>query len=235
MQTVEKQGKSTSIIISDFMKETNLKLDDFKFEVIEEGSRGFLGIIGTKPTKILFTLPDLSERIKEFTADILAKINAEYKSLNVTFKDNVYHVKIISRGDPGYLIGKEAKMLDSIQHILNQMINKQEKKQIKLKIDVDDYRIRRKDALLERTKNLAEKVKTSGKSITMEPMHAANRRIVHQFIEKNKALRTMTIGEGEMKRIAIIPTEKGNNFKPPQKKHQRRINKPRSKKTTPQK
>ena len=85
------------------------------------------------------------------------------------------------------------------------MINKQEKKQLRVIVDVEKYRERRKTALLGKVKNAAEKVKKRGKSITMEPLHAANRRIVHQFIERDKKVRTMTIGEGEFKRVVIFP------------------------------
>jgi spoIIIJ-associated protein len=204
MRTVIKEGKSTSSVISEFMQESNLKLDEFKFEVIDEGSKGILGLFGTKPTKVKIFLPDVSEKIKEFTEGILERIDADYTSVNVTFKDHTHHVDI-SSNDPGFIIGKDAKMLDSLQHLLNQMINKQEKKQLKLKVDVDGYRQRRQEALLNKVKDISEKVKQKGRSITMEPLHAANRRIVHQYVEKDKNIRTMTIGDGEFKRVVILP------------------------------
>ncbi|MDO9577266.1 MAG: RNA-binding cell elongation regulator Jag/EloR [Candidatus Cloacimonadales bacterium] len=204
MRTVIKEGKSTSAVISEFMKESNLKLDEFKFEVMEEGSKGLLGLFGAKPTKVKITLPDVTEKIKEFVEGILQRIDAKYTSITVNFKDHVYQVDIRSE-DPGFIIGKDAKMLDSLQHLLNQMINKQEKKQLKLKVDVDGYRQRRQDALLDKVKDISEKVKEHGRSITMEPLHAANRRLVHQYVEKDKNIRTMTIGDGEFKRVVILP------------------------------
>ena len=204
MRTVIKEGKSASAVISALMKESNLKLDDFKFEVIEEGSRGILGLFGTKPTKIKFFLPDVAEKIKEYAEGILQRIDAKYSNISVVFKDHVYQVDIKSE-DPGFIIGKDAKMLDCIQHLLNQMINKQEKKQLKLRIDVDGYRKRRRVALLDKVKDISEKVKQRGRSITMEPLHASNRRIVHKFVEKDKDIRTMTVGDGEFKRVVILP------------------------------
>lgn len=204
MRTVIKEGKSTSAVISAFMKESNLKLDEFKFEVIEEGSKGLLRLFGAKPTKVKITLPDVTEKIKEYVEGILQRINAHYKDIKVAFKDHAYQVDISSE-DPGFIIGKDAKMLDSLQHLLNQMINKQEKKQLKLKMDVDGYRQRRQDSLLDKVKDISEKVKEHGRSITMEPLHAANRRLVHQYVEKDKNIRTMTIGDGEFKRVVILP------------------------------
>ena len=73
MRNIIKEGKSTSVIISAFMKESNLKLDDFKFEVIEEGSKGFLGLFGTQPTKVKIILPDVGEKIKDYIKNNIEK------------------------------------------------------------------------------------------------------------------------------------------------------------------
>ena len=208
MRELVKEGKSTSAIINEFMKEFNLKLDDFKFEVMEEGSNGFLKFIGSKPTKIKFYLADVSEKLKEFTDGILCRMNVEFESIQVKMGNDHYNVHISGSKDPGFIIGKEGKLLDSLQHLLNQMINKAEKKKYRVRLDVDGYRKRREDALIEKVRSLSNKVKKRGKSITMEPLHAANRRIVHQFIEKDKSLQTMTIGEGETKRVVIFLANK---------------------------
>jgi spoIIIJ-associated protein len=211
MRELVKEGKSTSTIINEFMKEFKLKLDDFKFEVIEEGSNGFLKLFGSKPTKIKFFLTDVSEKIKEFAEGILGRMNVEFESIQVKHEDGHYNVHIDGSKDPGFIIGKEGKLLDSLQHLLNQMINKAEKKKFRIRIDVDGYRKRREDALIEKVRSISDKVKQRGKSITMEPLHAANRRIVHQFIEKDKSLQTMTIGEGEIKRVVILPAERSQD------------------------
>lgn len=223
MQSIIKEGRSTSAVIADFMKEKNVSLDDFKFEVVDEGSKGLFGLIGTKPTKVKFMLPDVTEKIKEFTEGILQKIKAEYTSVQVSIKDRKYYVDIKSN-DPGFLIGKEARMLDSMQHLLNQMINKQEKKQLKLKVDVDGYRDRRKQALLDKVKDISAKVKDKGRSITLEPLHAANRRVVHKFVEKDKELRTMTIGDGEFKRVVILPSSASSDDVPKKRNNRRKNN-----------
>ncbi|HHE39369.1 MAG TPA: KH domain-containing protein [Candidatus Cloacimonetes bacterium] len=215
MKIIEKEGKSTSKIIAEFMEEHNLKLEDFKFEVIEKGSSGFLNIFGAKPTKIRFILPDIADDIKVYTEQLLKHLTADYESVVVNFKDNTYFIKISSSKNPGYLIGKEAKLLDSIQHIINQMINKKEKKQVRIQVDVNDYRQKRKKALINKVTALKDKVAKRGKSITLEPLDAANRKIVHKIIEKDKQLKTMTIGDGEFKRVVILPPT--NDKKPPVK------------------
>jgi len=208
MKTIEKEGKSTSSIISNFMKENNLKLEDFKFEVIQEGSKGFLSLFGTKTTKVQFFILDTKEELIKFTKNILNLMDIKFSSIQVITGDNIFFIDIQGVDNPGSLIGKSAKLLDSIQYIINQMINKKEKKQLFVKVDVNGYRERRKNALIKKVKSISEKVKTKGKSITLEPLHASNRRIVHKFIEKDKYLKTMTIGKGDYKRIVILPINK---------------------------
>jgi spoIIIJ-associated protein len=209
MQTIIKEGKSTSHVISDFMKEHNLELIDFKFEVIEKGAKGFLGIIGFKPVKIRFQLPDIKEKIREYLEGLLKHIQADYQSIDIKFHDHKYQIAIKSN-DPGYLIGKDAKMLDGLEHLLNQMLNKHQKKTLRLSLDVDGYRERKIVALVDKTKSICDKVKQSGRSITLEPMNSQQRRIVHKFVEKDEYLKTMTIGEGEQKRIVISSSFKQN-------------------------
>ena len=243
-------GKSTSKIISEFMKEHTLELNDFKFEVVEEGSSGFMGLFGSKPTTIKFIYDESKARIiksivkntlknnkkikkkivkktnvkketiinsnpeditkmtKEFAQGILAKMNITSGDVEVTHENGIYYVTINNSKDAGFIIGKEAKMLDSLQHLLNQMVNKAEKKKIQIIIDVDGYRERRKKALLEKVDSIAKKVKETGRSYTFEPLQASNRKVVHQQIEKDSALRTRTIGDGSRKRVVVLPANK---------------------------
>ena len=247
-------GKSTSKIISDFMKENNLELNDFKFEVVEEGSNGFMGLFGSKPTTIKFIYneskahllkPEVKNIVKpsvkpekkikkkigkkisfkkenaansnpeniikmtkDFAQGILTKMNIISCDVEVTQNNGIYYVTINNSKDAGFIIGKEAKMLDSFQHLLNQMVNKAEKKKIQIIIDVDGYRERRKKALLEKVDSIAKRVKETGRSYTFEPLLASNRKVVHQQIEKDSALRTRTIGDGSRKRVVVLPVQK---------------------------
>jgi spoIIIJ-associated protein len=205
MKIIEKQGKSTSKIISEFMAENNLQLDDFKFEVVEEGSTGFLNLFGGKPTKIKFLVPDVEEQIKEFAEGLLLRSGIANAEISVSLVDNVYKVDIGNVQNAGFLIGKDGKFLDSFEHILNQMINKVEKKKLRISVDVDGYRARRVEALLSKVNSVINKVLERGRSITLEPLNSENRRLVHQFVEKKSKLKTMTVGNGRFKRIVILP------------------------------
>lgn len=223
MKLIEREGKSTSSIISAFMKEFGYTLENFKFEVTEEGKSGFLNLFGGKPTKVTFMVPDVNDKMESYTRTFLQHVEIQCKEVHVTMKDNTHMVTIVEASDAGFLIGKDARFLDSMQHLLNQMVNKAEKKQYRMVLDVDGYRKRRIEALTEKVKSIAEKVKKNGRSITLEPLHASHRRIVHQLIENDKEIRTMTIGEGEYKRVVILPANKGKGgSRPPQRRRTRR-------------
>jgi spoIIIJ-associated protein len=203
MKTIQREGKSTSSVISGFMKEFNLQLEDFKFEVVEEGKRGFLGLISSKPTVIKFTVSDGADSIAEFTRNLLDHMMIEYEDVKVKEQNNDFEVEITGVKEAGFVIGKEARVLDALQHLVNQMINKEQKKSIRLELDVDGYRQRKAQQLVEKLKVVAERVKKTGRSYTFEPMNAVLRKTIHQFVEKEEKLQTMTIGRGESKRVVL--------------------------------
>ena len=137
MKVIEKEGRSTSRIINDFIKENNVSLNDFKFEVLEQGSSGFFYLFGARPTKVKFFLADAEENLRKFTENLLSQIGINCSDIKISKKDREFHVSLKGVNDPGFLIGKDAKLLNSALHIINQMINKHEKKQYYVKLDVD--------------------------------------------------------------------------------------------------
>jgi spoIIIJ-associated protein len=224
MKTIEREGKSTSAVISGFMKEFNLQLEDFKFEVVDEGKRSLFGLLTSKPTIIKFIMSDICDSISSYTKGVLDQMSIDYENVKVVDKSNTFYVEIEGVKEAGFLIGKEARILDAIQHLVNQMINKQERKSMHLEMDIDGYRERKNQQLIEKLKVVAERVFKTGRSYTFEPMNATRRKIIHQFVEKDNKLQTMTIGRGESKRVIISQAGKKpsqndqynrNNRRPP--------------------
>jgi spoIIIJ-associated protein len=216
MKILQREGKTTSAIIADFMREFELKLEDFKIDVIDEGSSGFLNLFGGKPAKIQFAIPDVIDYIKDYVSNLLKLMAIEYEDVEISLNGDIYFVTLKEVENAGHIIGKSAKLLDSLQYIINQMLNKKLKQKIRLKLDVNDYRERSNNILTKKIIKISELVKRNGKSATLEPMSSAHRRVVYKHIEKDKQLRTMTIGEGENKRIVIMPQK--NNSSPVKKK-----------------
>jgi spoIIIJ-associated protein len=118
------------------------------------------------------------------------------------------------RGDrEGILIGKHGRTLESLQFLVNRMVNKRLKEPVRVILDINDYRKRRADNLKKMAVRLGEKVKTRGHGLTIGPFNAHDRRIIHIALKEDPFLSTESLGAGEMKRIKIIPTKKeGGKF-----------------------
>jgi spoIIIJ-associated protein len=113
------------------------------------------------------------------------------------------------KGDQrGILIGKHGRTLESLQILINRMVNKRLKKGIRVILDVDDYRKRRAESMVQMAQRLGEKVKRTGYSQTVGPFSAYDRRIIHLTIKEDPSLKTESLGEGELKKVRIIPAKR---------------------------
>jgi spoIIIJ-associated protein len=121
------------------------------------------------------------------------------------------------RGDKeGILIGKHGRTLDSLQFLINRMVNKRLKEPVRVILDINDYRKRRADSLEKMALKLGERAKTRGHGITIGPFNAHDRRIIHMALREDPLLKTESLGEGDMKRIKIFVAqeEKGKSPAP---------------------
>ena len=110
------------------------------------------------------------------------------------------------KGDQeGMLIGKNGRTLEALQILINRMINKRVKESVRVVLDVNHYRERRADSLTKMATRLGEKAKMTGKTVTIGPYNAHDRRIIHIALQDDPSLQTQSIGEGDLKEISIIP------------------------------
>jgi spoIIIJ-associated protein len=108
--------------------------------------------------------------------------------------------------DLGLLIGRRGQTLSSLQYLLNLMVSKQTSKRVAFGVDVDGYRRRREETLVSLAKRTASRVRGTGRSITLEPMPPNERRIIHITLQEDPNVMTVSIGEGEGRKVAITPT-----------------------------
>ncbi len=146
------------------------------------------------------------EIAREVTKELILRMGVEAE-VEAFLKEEILYVDV--RGDEkGTLIGKHGQTLDSLQMIINRMVNKRLKTVTKISLDVDDYRKRRADSLKEMALRMAEKARRMGRTVTAGPFNARERRIIHISLKDDPFLKTESLGEGEMKKIAIIPERK---------------------------
>ena len=107
--------------------------------------------------------------------------------------------------DMGILIGKRGQTLDSLQYLVNLVVNKGDAPYINISMDTENYRQRRKETLESLAYNLAKKVKVTGKKVVLEPMNPYERRIIHSSLQSNKYVTTFSEGEEPFRNVVIAP------------------------------
>ena len=112
----------------------------------------------------------------------------------------------IDGDDLGVLIGRRGQTLVALQYVLNLMVSKQINRRVAFGVDVDGYRRRREEALVGLAKRTAARVRGTGRSVTLEPMPPNERRIIHIALAEDPAVMTVSIGEGDARKVAITPT-----------------------------
>ncbi len=203
MEVIEKSGNSIEEILTEFRKENKLKEWEITYEVLASPSKGLFGLFGSRKAKLKITIPEVAQRVKLFVEELLTQLNLGYTDVTVKSEGKTCYVTIHECSDPGFLIGKNGSMLENLQYFVNRIF--ENKREIdKIYLDSEGYRARKEDQYLRQFSPLIRKVNSSGKPLTLEPMNAGERRIIHKFVERDRSLRTLTIGEGEKKRIVIF-------------------------------
>lgn len=146
------------------------------------------------------------EIAKELTKGLLERMGVQAEVEGFLKEGNLY---LEIRGDQGgILIGRHGRTLESLQMLVNRMVNKRLKNALRVILDVDDYRKRRADSMAQMALRLGEEAKRTGHSQVAGLLNAYDRRIIHLTLKEDPFLKTESIGEGELKRVQIIPVKK---------------------------
>jgi spoIIIJ-associated protein len=129
-----------------------------------------------------------------------ATVAGERRNGRIVFK--------IEGGNSGLLIGKKGQTLESIQYLIEKVVNKKNETRIRVLVDVEGYLGARKENLHRLAGKLAEKAKKLNKPVTIGQMNAYDRRIVHLFLKENSAVRTQSVGEGYYRKLVIFPKKR---------------------------
>lgn len=194
MKQVEVSGKSVEEALEKALKELNLTKDRVNFKVLEEGSKGFLNFIGTKPARILVDVKPTSLELGiEFLKNVLNKMEISTE-LIVEETDDIVKINITGK-DVKYAIGYRGETLNSLQYLTSIVINKDENTSYKKVIlNAENYREKREKTLENLALKTAYKVKKYGRSYKLEPMQPYERRIIHATLQND--LEVITTSEG---------------------------------------
>ena len=202
-QIVEKKGKSVDEAIKLALSELGVALDEVIIEVVEEPSRGILGIIGNKPALVKVKVKEKPEAIAEERLRLLLeKMKIDYEIDRIEVYDDVVRINITGR-DMGLLIGRKGETLNAVQFILGLMVNREVEEKVRVLLDVEDYRLRREDSLKSLAVKLSERVKKTRRSVVMRPMSPHERRVVHTALQGDPDIVTYSQGEEPNRKVVI--------------------------------
>ncbi len=208
MNVVEKTGRTVEDAITEALIELGATSEEVEIEVLDKGPSGLFSIFSNKEAKVRVSKKSSLEDIaKSFLASVFEKMNME---VNVAVEvDDKNNMNIDLSGDNmGVLIGKRGQTLDSLQYLVSLVVNKESDHYIRIKLDTEEYRTRRKKTLETLAGNLANKVKKSGKKFTLEPMNPYERRIIHSTLQNNKFVTTHSEGDEPYRKVIIVPNRK---------------------------
>ena len=177
--------------------------DKLDYVVVEEGSSGFLGI-GSKPAIIKARVKGtIADKAKDFLNEVFSAMNMVVV-IDVKYNEDNRNMNIELSGDEmGVLIGKRGQTLDSLQYLVSLVVNKDSEEYVRVKVDTEDYRERRKETLENLAKNIAYKVKRTKRSVSLEPMNPYERRIIHSALQNDKYVTTHSEGEEPFRRVVV--------------------------------
>ena len=204
MEYIEVTAKTVNDAITEACQKLVVTSDKLDYIVVEEGSSGFLGI-GSKPAviKARVKCSSIPERAKEFLNEVFNAMNMVV-TLDVKYDEENKNLNIDLSGDEmGILIGKRGQTLDSLQYLVSLVVNKGSEEYIRVKVDTEDYRKRRKETLENLAKNIAYKVKRTKRSVSLEPMNPYERRVIHSALQNDRYVTTHSEGEEPFRRVVV--------------------------------
>ena len=203
---VEVSAKTVGEAITEACRKFGVTSDKLDYQIVEEGSSGFLGI-GSKPAVIKAAVKveklSVDEIAKGFLRDVFGAMNMEV-AVDVQYDEEAGTMSIDLAGDEmGILIGKRGQTLDSLQYLVSLVVNKESDEYIRVKVDTEDYRARRKETLENLAKNIAYKVKKTRRAVSLEPMNPYERRIIHSALQNDKYIATHSEGDEPFRRVVV--------------------------------
>ncbi|MBR6534810.1 MAG: protein jag [Clostridia bacterium] len=203
-------GKTVDMAVAEGCAQMGIAPSSVKYTVLEEAKKGFLGM-GATPAKvkITYTIPPV-ETATEFLKKLLENMQLDAK-LSVSDGDDEVRISISGEA-AGVLIGHHGDTLDSLQYLTNLAANKKdgqddERPYTRIVIDIENYRSKREETLRNLARRTAERVRRTKRSVTLEPMSAQERRIIHSEVQNIEGMTTFSVGQ-ENNRKVVVSLEK---------------------------
>ena len=204
MDMITVSAKSVDEAITKALIELETTSDKLEYEIVDKGSNGILGFIGQKPAVIRAKKKEtLEDKAESFLSVVFGAMDLVV-NMEISYHAGDRELSIVMSGDDmGILIGKRGQTLDSLQYLVSLVVNKESDDYIRVKLDTENYRERRKETLETLAKNIAYKVKRTKRNVSLEPMNPYERRIIHSALQNDKFVVTRSEGEEPFRHVVI--------------------------------
>ncbi|MDE7202523.1 MAG: protein jag [Lachnospiraceae bacterium] len=240
MEYMEFKGKTKNDAITEACRHFSIPSDKLDYEVIDEGKAGFLGMgarpavirarvkeenteviepVKLSETPIIASVQAVAEKTvdidveaaaKKFLSDVFAAMGITVE-ISTKYNDSLKSLEVDLSGDEmGVLIGKRGQTLDSLQYLISLVVNKGTSEYIRVKVDTENYRQRRRETLENLAKNIAYKVKRTRRPVSLEPMNPYERRIIHSALQNDRYVTTHSEGDEPFRRVVVTPKRDSN-------------------------
>ncbi len=186
------------------------------YEIVEEAKKGFLGIFSSEATVKVIAKVTVQDKIVEFLNKLISDMGVDAVSKVVKIEENLgengtlekdIHIDIEGKG-LGMIIGRHGDVLDSLQYLCNIIAGRfpksnEKHEYVRIILDIENYRKKRTDTLKALARRMADRVLTSGRNYTLEPMSGYERRIIHSEIQNIKGVHTYSIGADSDRRVVV--------------------------------
>ncbi|MDE7417148.1 MAG: protein jag [Lachnospiraceae bacterium] len=240
MEYMEFKGKTKNDAITEACRHFSIPSDKLDYEVIDEGKAGFLGMgarpavvrarvkeenteviepVKLSETPIIASVKAVAEKTEDIDVEAAAKkfLSDVFAAMGITveistkYNDSLKSLEVDLSGDEmGVLIGKRGQTLDSLQYLISLVVNKGTSEYIRVKVDTENYRQRRRETLENLAKNIAYKVKRTRRPVSLEPMNPYERRIIHSALQNDRYVTTHSEGDEPFRRVVVTPKRESN-------------------------
>ena len=198
MEMITVTAKTVEDAITQASVQLGVSSDRLQYEVVEKGSAGVLGgLFGSRPAIIR------AKKIETVDDKAVEFLNSVFDAMGISVEEEKELEVNLTGGEMGILIGKRGQTLDSLQYLVSLVVNKKTDEYLRVKLDTENYRARRKETLETLAKNIAYKVKRTKRSVALEPMNPYERRIIHSALQNDKYVFTRSEGEEPFRHVVI--------------------------------
>lgn len=213
MDFIEISARTVDDAITQAMIQLETTSDKLEYEVIEKGTTGFLGFARKDAVIRARKKNDVIDHIKSFLGKVFDAMELKVE-LEIVQDEEANVITIELKGEEmGVLIGKRGQTLDSLQYLTNLVVNKNAEKFVKVKIDTEDYRKRRRETLENLAKNIAAKVKRTKHSVALEPMNPFERRVIPSTLQNDKLIKTHSEGDEPFRHVVVTLKRENRDYR----------------------